>query len=162
MKRAWILALLAACHQKQPPTSTQNPSPRTEEGLLAFQAPADWTSQPPANKLRKAQYAVPDKEKRAGPAEFTYSYFGSAGGATIEENVRRWAEQVGASAEDANVEKAQGAHPVTLVTCESGGRRLLAAAVEAPNGQHFFKLVGPDATVAGWAPEFRALALKAK
>ncbi len=173
MKLAWLgLALAVGCSKSPPPqTPTKTESPgeeRKPEELLKFQAPAAWGSQTPSNRLRKAQYSVPDKEKRQEDAEFTYSYFGPSGGGTLEENIDRWAAQLtGASRENASIEKATGVYPVTFVDLsgalgEKTGWRMSVAAVETPKGAHYFKLLGPEATVLGWASEFRALVLGAK
>ena len=164
MKRAMVLLVLAGCSEKP----ADKPAPKPEGGLLQYRVPEAWTSRPPANKLRKAQYSVPDKEKKAADAELVYSYFGPSGGGTLDENMERWAGQFGTTRESAKVEKATGSHPVTFVRLkgtyegDKPGFVMMVAAVETEQGMHYLKLVGPDVTVSDWSAEFRKLALEAR
>lgn len=176
MKRALWLLLLLSCSQEKPQPNQEEPEPKKEEPkkeepkseVLQFKVPEGWTQQTPANKLRKAQYAVPDREKDEGDAEFIYSYFGITGGGTFDENLDRWIAQfAGATRETTKVEDAKGVYPVRFVYLEGTynnelNYQMIVAAVEAPSGYHYFKLVGPLATVGDWAADFRALVLAAK
>ncbi len=163
MKRALWILLLVSCSNDKPQPQPEPEPPKKEDPLLQFATPAGWTQQTPANKLRKAQYAVPDKEKDEGDAEVVYSYFGPDGGGSFEDNLDRWIAQcAGASRETTKIEKLQGAHPVTFVSLEGLDSQMLVAAVATPSGVHYLKLVGPSATVGDWAADFRAMVLAAK
>jgi hypothetical protein len=112
--------------------------------------------------MRKAQYRVPDKEKKASDAELALFYFGNSA-AMVESNIERWQGQMGAA--EAKPESIQGKLKVTLVDFQGtyagdvGGdplpdARMLAAVVETPEGPWYFKLVGPADTVGDWRGEF--------
>lgn len=174
MRKALLLLLLAGCSNDKPqpapapsepktPVAETRPVPPTD--LIAFQAPAAWSKEKPATNMRQAQYRVPDKEKEHQDAELAIFKF--KGSSSIEDNVQRWAAQMGAS--DPKQEILEGAKcRVTLVdlsgtyTGDLGGdpvpsARMLAAVVEASDGQWYFKLVGPAATVGDWREEFITL-----
>lgn len=132
-----------------------------DEKTLKFEAPKEWTKETPSSTMRKAQYKVPDKEKKAKDAELTLFYFGKTGGG-IEANIKRWATQMGGA--EAKPEAIEGKCKVTLVdlkgtyTGTPGGdplenARMLGAVVETPDGPWFFKLVGPADTVGDWKEE---------
>jgi hypothetical protein len=144
--------------------------PAQEEKIIRFEAPKDWIKEEPANTMRKAQYRIPDKEKKAKDAELVLFYFGSSAG-TIPMNIKRWAGQMGQ--EDAKPETFEGAHKITLVdlkgtyTERPGAQalenaRMLAAVVETDAGPWYFKLVGPAETAGDWRDEFVALLKAAK
>jgi hypothetical protein len=178
-KLAAVLALAAGCSPdtSAPPTPATAPKteqaepappPRPAVALIQFDAPKEWIKEEPANKLRKAQYRVPDKAKEHKDAELVIFYFG-AGSGRIEDNIQRWSGQMGGG--DPETQKLEGQCKITL--CDFRGTyssdngtepvenaRMLAAVVEASDGPWYFKLVGHEATVGGWHDEFVA-ALKA-
>jgi hypothetical protein len=126
---------------------------------LSYKAPAEWVAEEPSNAMRKAQYRVPDRSGRAGPASLTLFNFGGPA-STLESNIERWEGQMGGG--EADVKKIEGAAcPATLVDISgtySGddrtnpleNARLLVGVVETSKGTWYFKLVGPAATVDGW------------
>jgi hypothetical protein len=136
-----------------------------DEKIIQFEAPKEWTKETPANRMRKAQYKVPDKEKKAKDAELTLFFFGpNAGG--VDANLKRWAAQMGQAA--AKGEAIEGKCKVTLVDLKGTyterpdadpveNARMLAAVVETAGGPWFFKLVGPADTVGDWREEYVAL-----
>jgi len=159
------LVVAAGC-AKAPdaPIEAPPPSPKPTPAF-AFKAPAPWKQEEPANKLRKFQYSVPDKQKDHADAECVVFYFG-ASAAPIQQNIRRWADQMRADAP--NPQAVEGKHKITLVDLagtyagDAGGdpiesARMLAAVVEHPDGPWYFKLVGPAETVGDWREEFVAL-----
>ncbi|HUR38321.1 MAG TPA: hypothetical protein VM222_02455 [Planctomycetota bacterium] len=130
--------------------------------VISFEAPAGWTKEEPSNNMRKAQYKVPDKAKKAGDAQLALFYFGPNNDA-LKDNVQRWAQQMGA--DDPKAEVIQGKCKITLVDLKgtytgdskSGPQeksRMMAAVVEAADGPWYFKLVGPEETVGAWREEF--------
>jgi hypothetical protein len=141
-----------------------------QDDLIKFEAPKEWTRETPSSNMRKAQYKVPDKEKKAGDAQLALFFFGDRSGG-VEDNVKRWAGQMGQS--EAKAEKIEGKLKVTLVDLKGTyterpgsaaveNARMLAAVVETDKGPWFFKLVGPADTVGDWREEMIKLLKDAK
>ena len=133
-----------------------------DDKIITFEAPKEWTKETPSSNMRKAQYKVPDKEKKAKDAEFILSTFGKGAGG-VEANLKRWSAQMGGA--EAKPEAIEGKVKVTLVDLKGtytpgfGGEpvenaRMLGAIVETENGLWFFKLVGPAETVGDWKEEY--------
>lgn len=133
-----------------------------DDKVIKFEAPKEWTKETPSSTMRKAQYKVPDKEKKAKDAELTLSFFGKGGGG-LEANLKRWSTQMGGV--EAKPETFEGKCKVTLVDLKGtytpgfGGdpienARMLGAVVETADGPWFFKLVGPADTVGDWKDEY--------
>jgi hypothetical protein len=144
---------------------------------LSWTAPTEWTAQG-ERPMRVATYNIPAVKGDTEPAELAVFYFGSGQGGSVDANVKRWVGQFqrpdGSPAEkDAKTkqEKLAGL-PVTMVdvkgTYNGGGPmmgpstpkpgfRLLAAIVEGPQGAVFFKLTGPEKTVASAEKPFRKM-----
>ncbi|MEM9074820.1 MAG: hypothetical protein AAGE52_40360 [Myxococcota bacterium] len=129
------------------------------------------TFRPPTRPMRNAEYAVAGD---AGEAVMTVFHFPRMGGA-VQENINRWVGQFqtpqGGPVEDAEVEtKTVNGFEVTTVdvtgvfagmgmggSAPQSGTRMLGAIVVGPEGPIFFKLVGPEATVATAATAFNDL-----
>lgn len=144
------------------PPAMSAPPERTAGDVIKFDAPAGWVKEEPSSSMRKAQYKVPDKEKKGGDASLALFYFGPRND-MLEDNVRRWAQQMGAA--DPKAEVIQGKCKITLVdlkgtytgdqqTGPQENSRLLAAVVENADGPWYFKLVGPSDTVGPWREQF--------
>jgi hypothetical protein len=142
---------------------------------LAWTAPATWVSEPPANQMRRAQYRVPGPR---GDAECVVFYFGPGQGGDPQANAERWASQfVAADGKPATsnlktrATKSGGLDVLFVETkgtymagsmAGGGGDRqpgyaLLGAIVEGPDANWFFKLTGPEATVAAQRAPFEAM-----
>ncbi len=141
-----------------------------DEKIIKFEAPKEWTKETPSNRMRKAQYKAPDKEKKAKDAELTLFYFGAQTG-SIDANIKRWAVQMGQAS--ATPEKIEGACKITLVDLKGTYQerpdadpvrdaRMLAAVVETADGPWYFKLVGPADTVGDWREETVKMLKEAK
>lgn len=141
-----------------------------DEKLITFEAPKEWTKEEPSSTMRKAQYKVPDKEKKAKDAELTLSFFGKGAGG-IEANLKRWQAQMGGA--EGKPEQIEGKCKITLVDLKGtytpgfGGAavenaRMLGAIVTTDAGLWFFKLVGPQETVGGWKDEMVKMLKEAK
>lgn len=167
-----------------PPTATAQSSPvpaashgpgggEKSFGPIRATVPAEWREQAPASSMRKAQYVLPRAEGDSEDGELAVFYFGLGQGGSVEANIDRWIGQIsqpdGSSSKDrAKTSKREVTGlPVTLVdvsgTYSAGmmspgppkaGYRMLAAVVETSEGPWFFKLVGPEKTIAKWAPSF--------
>jgi hypothetical protein len=134
----------------------------SQDKLIKFEAPKEWTKEEPSSKMRKAQYKVPDKEKKAKDAEFTLSFFGGDAGG-VKANLERWYKQMGVK--EGKPEEIEGKCKVTLVDLKGtytpgfGGAaienaRMLGAIVETEGGLWFFKVVGPADTVGPWRDDY--------
>jgi len=161
-----ILALVSCSDDAAPPRPTVAPGTpgqaavesaqerpaRPAVDVIKFEAPAAWVKEEPSSNMRKAQYKVPDKDKKGADAQMALFYFG-----------KRWAQQMGAA--DPKTEVMQGKCKVHLVdlkgtytgdqqTGPQENQRLLAAVVENADGPWYFKLVGPAETVGPWRDDF--------
>ena len=121
--------------------------------------------------MRKASYQVPGASADAEPGELAVFHFGRDQGGSIEANVDRWAMQF-PNVDRKSVKQSQRntkglvQHIVEIEegTFSSGmpggpsapktGWALLGAIVEGPDGNWFFKLTGPRATVGAARSEF--------
>ena len=152
-------------------------APQTiKAGDLSFKAPATWKKEPPKNAVRKAQMKIEPTDGDDEPAELVVTAFpGGAGG--VEANVDRW-EKLFVDADKATpkakVEKKKGMN-VDVTRVEINGRfvapvmpgqsgrvdkpnyRLLGAIVVTKDMGYFFKLTGPEKTVAAAAKGFDGL-----
>ncbi len=165
------LAFLSACSTPPAgPTAGGSADARPHDApAFRFQAPAGWVQEEPANRLRKAQYRVPDKDKQAKDAEMAVFHMRNAG--SVENNLRQWVSQMGGA--EPRREDLEGKCRFTLVDLHgtynspSGDdsvehARMLAAYVDTSDGPWIFKLVGPLDTVSDWREEFVALLKAAK
>jgi hypothetical protein len=165
---ALALATAASLALAAPPAA----APRTETaGGIEWKVPARWTSGT-GSAMRVATYAVP-APKGADAGECAVFFFGAGQGGSIDANVERWSKQfegtpapqrTGATVGGLKVTRVQlsGTYlapggPMMQSTGKRPGTRLVGAIVEAPEGNVFFKLTGPAATVTAAQPEFDAL-----
>jgi hypothetical protein len=134
-----------------------------EAAGLRFALPPSFEREPPASEMRAAQAVV---RGEAGPAQLAVFHFGAGQGGSVEDNLERWLAQVerpAGAAEPARGKFTAGPFEVQWVeaagtmlpsgmgagpTTPQPGSRLLGAVVEGAGGPWFFKLTGPDATVA--------------
>jgi len=145
-------------------------------GPIKAKVPAEWTEQTPSSSMRKAQYALSKVAGDGEDGELAVFYFGPGQGGSVEANIERWIGQIsqpdGSSSRDkAKTNKKEiGGMPVTLVdvsgTYSAGmmsnapprqGYRMLAAVAETTEGPWFFKLTGPEKTIAKWSSSFDQL-----
>jgi hypothetical protein len=147
-----------------------------QAGGLTWAAPAEWTTQA-ERPMRAATYSIPAAKRDKEVGELAVFYFGAANGGGVDANVKRWVDQFQSpdgtsAAKSAKIKKETIAGlPTTMVdvkgTYAAGammgpatpkpGFRLLGAIVEGPGGAVFFKLTGPEKTVAGAEKPFRKL-----
>jgi len=141
---------------------------------VTWSEPSAWKKLTPTSPMRNASYEVPAVAGDQEPGDLGVFYFGPDKGGAAERNVQRWVEQF-EGADPAKVEKserkanglAQRIVEIPSGTYKSGmpggpttpkpGYALLGAIVETPSGSHFFKLVGPKATVAAARKQFLEL-----
>lgn len=138
---------------------------------LGFDLPQGWQAETPESNMRLAQATIPGP---GGPGQLAVFFFGPGGGGPVQANIDRWVGQM---------ELAPGAEPRseafeadnyritwvdvkgTLLPSTMGmgpstpmpDARLLGAVVEGPGGPWFFKVTGPDSTVAPQRDAFLAM-----
>ena len=145
-------------------------------GPVILQAPAEWTSTPPASVMRKAQFTLPRAEGDSEDGELVVFYF-QGGGGSAQANLERWYGQFeqpdgGSSSEKAKTATAtvdgmpittvdlSGTYVAPITPMDPTNRhnkpnfRMLAAVLETGEGPFFFKLVGPEKTIEKWSAAF--------
>lgn len=162
----------------QAPPVVAPPPPGSGVGAtgLTWTAPADWVAEAPSSRMRKAQYRVPGQ---AGEAECVVFYFGPGQGGDPATNAERWARQftladgspgtAGMKVDSRKVGEIDVLTVEVAGTYQGGfgmgsqqeppkpGHMLLGAIAEGPDANWFFKLTGPEATVAGERAAFEDL-----
>jgi len=148
----------------------------TGAAALAWRAPASWTSEPPANSMRRAQYKVPGP---GGDGECVVFYFGPGQGGDPMGNAERWASQFSdASGQPATASmktRTEKVNDVTVLFVEAGGTyhsgsmmgmgqavakpdwALLGAVAEGADANWFFKFTAPKATIDAERANFEAM-----
>ena len=136
--------------------------PRKDGPPLGFTLPRGWKLSKPSSKMRLAQFEIPGTPPLSG-AVF---WFGAGKGGTVAMNMQRWAGQMqvesDTSVKPKTIEVAKGIRATVLdltgtyVAAVRPGaaervnrpkQRLLATALEVPDGPLFVKLVGEKAAV---------------
>ena len=137
--------------------------------------PESWKQTDVTSQFRKAQFEIPAVEDDPEPAELVVYYFGPQGGGGVEANVQRWVGQFdpdGREVKATTGESEQGKYvvvdvtgtynkpigpPIRQQTKPMPGARMLGVILHvAKGGNYFFKLTGPEKTVAQAADAFRA------
>jgi hypothetical protein len=146
------------------------PAGKLEVAGLLYTPPEGWVAERPSNPMRLAQFRLPHAEGDARDAELTVS---SAGG-SVEDNIKRWRDEFEGSPPAAVEEKKVSGIDVVTVSIEGTflykerpfapgpgtprpGYKVLAAIVQAPEAQVFFKAWGPKATMEKWQASFGEL-----
>jgi hypothetical protein len=129
-----------------------------QQAGIDFELPAGWERQTPGSSMRLAQATIPGP---GGAGEFAVFYFGAGQGGSVEDNLRRWADQMGGGSPKRESFESHGLKVTwidlagTLQPVPMGmgpktpqpNSRLLAAVVEGPGGPWFFKATGPEKTL---------------
>jgi hypothetical protein len=144
-----------------------------DAGGLTFQAPASWKQSPPQTSMRRAQFKIEPAKGDGDPAELVV--FGFPGGAgTVDANVARWQEMfrdkdgnppkvdvktVKGKNLDVNRVEISGHYfpsqfPGQAKQPDKENYRLLGAIAITEKTGYFFRLVGPDKTVAALRDDF--------
>jgi hypothetical protein len=165
---AAVLALGAASALAAPPPK----GGRTDSAAgVEWRVPSDWSAGA-GSSMRVATYAVP-AARGVEAGECAVFFFGPGQGGSVDANVERWAKQFegaprpqrsSSTVAGMGVTRVQlaGAYlapggPMMQSTGKKTGYRLLGAIVETPQGNVFFKLTGPAATVGAAQADFEAL-----
>lgn len=147
-------------------------------GPMTVQAPKGWIEKAAAGPMRRMQFNLPRAQGDSEDGELVVFYFGKGEGGSVEANINRWVGQFAQpdgtpSRNKAKIEKRQvsgmnvttvdlkGTYQASMTpmaterVVNKPGFRLLAAIVETPEGSYFFKLTGPEKTIARWADSFQ-------
>jgi hypothetical protein len=140
-------------------------------GGVRWTVPARWQSAG-AKPMRAATYTIPGATA-ADNGECGVFFFGTGQGGGVEENLQRWAGQFEGATTPKKSEKTINGLKVHLISLsgtylspsgpmmQSQGKKagwsLSGAIVEAPDGNVFFKCVGPAATIQKAQPEIDEL-----
>ena len=142
---------------------------------IRWTAPPQWKTEA-ARPMRAATYSITPAAGDRGVAECVVNYFGPGQGGSIEANVERWKGQVlGADGKPAAAKvSSRNVRGVRITVVDSSGSytgmggpmaagkpvsgyRLLGAIAEGPGGNVFFKLTGPEKTIAAELSRFDQL-----
>jgi hypothetical protein len=145
-------------------------------GPLTLRVPGGWIEEVPSSSMRKGQFMLPRGEGDSADGELVVFYFGPGQGGSAEANIDRWIGQITQSNGSSSKAKAGTSrktisglavtvvdlsgdyHPLMMPGASSQepktGYRMVAAVVETSEGPWFFKLVGPEQTVAKWSASF--------
>ena len=137
---------------------------------ISWAAPASWQTQP-ARPMRAATYKVSPAAGDSEAAECAVYYFGQGQGGGVQANVDRWVGQFQGGKPQTKKRSIHGLDVTTVDVAGSytgmggpmmaskevkPGYRMLAAMVETPQGNVFFKFTGPAKTVAANRPISRS------
>jgi len=176
-----LLAALPGCAKRDEPAPSPQPihsvvvvPPEPEVPTIVWKDPPKWPRTEGGSPMRKATYKVPATAGDAEDAEMAVYYFGRSSGGSTEANIQRWtaqfpdvpAEEVKRVERQANGMKQtvidiQGTYDGSSMTIRETSKkanyRMLAAIVETPAGNYFFKLTGPTKTVEAAKSTYLAL-----
>lgn len=141
---------------------------------ITLKVPASWKQQPPANKLRLAQFLIPPAEGDEYPTELVISSFPGGGGG-VDANLKRWTDQF--AGEERKIKITSGKspqgeyvlHDVTGTYMFSAGgpfaggkkearakhRSLSVVLTVKDKAVYFLRLTGPEKAVNAAAEAFR-------
>mgnify|MGYP001432786605 CR=1 FL=1 len=132
-----------------------------EVGGLRWSVPSEWTRSTNPGPMRAAEFRIPHPEGGEGEAVAVWFHFPGGQGGSVEDNIRRWSEQVrnawNEPGEPAVKRRTINGVSTTTVELEGTYRDGLpgqpyverpdyvfrGAIAEGPNGLVFFRLVGP-------------------
>jgi gluconolactonase len=142
-----------------------------EVDKLKLAVPTTWESEKPSNRLRLAQFVIPKAEGDSEAGELVIS---PPIGGTPEANIQRWIGQFEADGREAKMTEGTAPDgkyilvnlkgtfkksigpPIAMKTTPKPGYRMLGVILQTKaGGNYFFKLTGPDKTVAGQAEALR-------
>ena len=143
---------------------------------IAWTVPPRWEVQPPRT-MRVATYLIPKAGEDDEPGECAVFYFGRGQGGSVDLNLQRWRDQFESDSggQPSLAQRTSTINDLSVTTVslagtylasmgpmfQSGavkkpGYRMLGAIIEAPEGNVFVKLTGPEQTVLSADGEFQA------
>jgi hypothetical protein len=150
--------------------AADTPPKSHEVGELTFQTPGEWKSVKPRSSMSQLQLVIEQVKGDDAEAVLTLSAL-RAGGGGVEANVKRWQSQFkdeqgnpaklesktvkGKNVEVTRVETAGHYYPPPFFKePDQPNYRLLGAIVQTGTTGYFFKVIGPEKTVAAARPAF--------
>lgn len=151
---------------------TQKAQSKAGPGEILWDVPAKWKEAPNPNAMRIATYFVGRADGDSDDAEMSVSRVGGS----VEANLGRWKAQFDPPKPDSTKRFERTIAGLKVTIFETAGNYtgmvvrgqapkphenwgLLAAIVEVPGGDPwFFKLTGPEKTLAAARPDFESLA----
>jgi hypothetical protein len=136
---------------------------------IDYDLPAGWNRVAPGSSMRIDQATIPGP---AGSADMVLFFFGAGSGGGVQANLDRWAAQVESKTPpkqesfDANGLKVTWLDVSGVLKPSSMGMgpqtdqpnsRMFAAVIEGEGGPWFFKVTGPEETLAGQRDAFLAM-----
>jgi hypothetical protein len=153
---------------QMPPHSMEGmttPGDPTAVGIT-YDLPSGWNRVPPGSSMRIDQATIPGP---AGSADMVLFFFGAGSGGGVQANLDRWAQQVESpqppkqeSFESNSLKmtwldtsgvlkpSSMGMGPAT----DQPNSRMFAAVIEGEGGPWFFKVTGPEQTLASEREKF--------
>lgn len=162
------------------PAAAEDDAKTRDVEIDSFQlaVPESWKEvelTPAQQRFRRAQFEIPPAKGDEEPGELVIYYFGPQGGGGVDANVQRWVGQFDPSGREAKVttgDSEQGKYvfvdvtgtynkpigpPIRQQTKPMPGARMLGVILNVgKGGNYFFKLTGPEKTVAQAAGNLRA------
>ena len=148
-----------------------------EAAGVRWSVPSRWQEQPSRTML-VATYLIPKSVAEEEPGECAVFFFGQGQGGSVELNLQRWQNQFEAesggsptpaqrktsnNSKTVTTESLAGTYLATMGhkfqsgTVKKPNYKMLGAIAEAPRGNVFFKLTGPEKTIMGAETEFHEL-----
>jgi hypothetical protein len=143
---------------------------------LVWTAPSAWRPTPPSSQMRLAQYTIPRAKGDDADGELAVFHLGASGGGGVDETFARWQASFDESAIKAarrsemraggmqvhvleiagryRPDSAMMAPDAGVSNAERDGMRLVGAIVMSPSGPYYFKLLGPNKTIAAARQDF--------
>jgi hypothetical protein len=165
------LLVLAGCKKDASGSVAMKEAKGTAAGL-SWGVPQRWAVGP-VRQMREATYLIPAAEGDPEGAECAVFHFGPDAGGDVTSNIDRWVGQFEpTSGPDRSSKQVNGMEvttvriggaylnpsgPMMQSTGKKPGYRLLGAIVAGPQGSVFFKMTGPEKTIAATEGEFEAL-----
>lgn len=161
--------------QTQPPHSMtgmdgmMSGAPDPASAGVAYQLPDGWNRVQPSSSMRIDQAVIPGA---AGSAELVVFFFGAGSGGGTQDNLDRWAQQV--ESQTPPTQETFQSNGLNIVMIDTTGvlmpstmgsgpatpqpnSRMYAAVVEGEGGPWFFKMTGPEETMAQQRDNFLQL-----
>lgn len=142
---------------------------------LKYDPPKGWISKPPASAMRVAEFVLPKAMGDPEDASLAIFFFGGQGG-SVEANLERWTNQMvqpdGRPSRQVAKTQSFSSNGMKVTVLDVSGTytaemrpgaserynksnfRMKAAVLETSAGPYFFKLTGPQKTVARWDDSF--------
>ena len=145
---------------------------RGDTVVLTLDVPETWKQEQPKSRLRLAQFVIPKSKDDEEDGELALFSFG--GGANVQANVDRWIGQFHSDGREVKVSKGKtddsqyyfveisGTYnkpigpPIQRRTEPMPGARMLGVILGRETGIYYFKMTGPDKTIAKERKTLRA------